>query len=152
MQMALFVYPFRFCFLCFVVYLYRSPTEEDKEYIRRSLLEINNNTREKKEESKTETINQTTIKEEKDVHTETMQQTSREIEKEREEEIEKEKHKYNQTTEDDDINKLNLLPWPHWSNPPFYNLQQQRKQILKIIGMQDADIFDDTRKTLNPKP
>ncbi|XP_026193988.1 lariat debranching enzyme [Cyclospora cayetanensis] len=40
-----------------------------------------------------------------------------------------------------DGEEVGPFPWPHWSDPPFQELEAQRKRLLQIIGHADRDVF-----------
>ncbi|CDJ52674.1 serine/threonine protein phosphatase, putative [Eimeria brunetti] len=93
------------------------PSEEDREFVLRRLREMMKERKEKVGENK----------------------NTKEKEEKKEEEIEEE-------TEKEEENKINIFPWPHWTDPPYQCLEEQRKQILKIIGMEDYDVLADTNE------
>ncbi|KAL8273922.1 hypothetical protein Esti_002245 [Eimeria stiedai] len=42
--------------------------------------------------------------------------------------------------------KEELFPWPSWTDPPFQLLQGQRRRLLEVIGMEEADVIFNNSK------
>ncbi|KAL8450338.1 hypothetical protein Emag_003184 [Eimeria magna] len=116
-----------------------SPSEEDRQVVLKNLRRLTAKIKEKHAEASNEAHADPSPKNAASEDASPLLQETREKE-------EKEKAEDESSKEYRD----ELFPWPSWTDPPFQLFEGQRRRLLEIIGMDNADVLFDSSKAKEP--